>query len=205
MLQLNESIPYVGTEYIKKAIKTDKEVDWSALERDRSLSAWVVSTLIRCVRGRRRQIRGADGVPMEARRPAPCRVCPHSFLFPIKDFIWWVSKGNQNKRRRQCDWWCAACGEQNDWREANRVLTIISKLQARRHLGVQSARAASECMRQHNRRLDAVSELGGEGAFYRGRFKESSRRNMVAALRQCIEVYNHKAWSRSSCWINLVW
>ena len=51
MLQLNESIPCVIVGYIQKAIKAEREEDWAALEADRSLSAWVVGTLKRYVRG----------------------------------------------------------------------------------------------------------------------------------------------------------
>ena len=38
VLQLNESIPYVGIDCVKKAIKAEREEDWSALEADRSRS-----------------------------------------------------------------------------------------------------------------------------------------------------------------------
>ena len=52
--------------------------------------------------------------------------CPHDSLVQIADFIWWVTveHGKRSKRKRSCTWRCAACGEQYDWRAANKVLTI---------------------------------------------------------------------------------
>ena len=29
-----------------------------------------------------------------------------------------------NRKKKQCSWWCAACGGQYDWRAPNRVLVI---------------------------------------------------------------------------------
>ena len=40
-------------------------------------------------------------------------VCPHCGLFPI-EFLWLVSNAHKSRQRRQCDWWCAACGGQYD-------------------------------------------------------------------------------------------
>ena len=48
-------------------------------------------------------------------------VCPHCHLFPLEDHIWWISFGHGQK---QCNWWCAACGGQYDWRAPNRVLVM---------------------------------------------------------------------------------
>ena len=45
-------------------------------------------------------------------------MCPHGCCFPLEDCIWWVSSGQGQK---QCNWWCAACGQCN-WRAPNRVL-----------------------------------------------------------------------------------
>ena len=41
----------MSTDYIGKAVKAEREVDWSALKADRCLSVWVVHTLKRCVVG----------------------------------------------------------------------------------------------------------------------------------------------------------
>ena len=45
-------------------------------------------------------------------------VCPHCHCFPLEDYyIWRVSSGHCEK---QCNWWCATCGGQYDWRASNR-------------------------------------------------------------------------------------
>ena len=80
-------------------------------------------------------------------------------------FIFWFFS---YMKMRQWDWWCAACGRLYDWRKANRVLTGTSKLQARRHVGVQGARATWRRPWQHCCRADAVVELAGEGGHHRG-------------------------------------
>ena len=52
-------------------------------------------------------------------------VCPHCHRHPLEDYIWWVSTGHggsSNKRKKRCNWWCAACGGQYDRRNPNRVL-----------------------------------------------------------------------------------
>ena len=44
-------------------------------------------------------------------------VCPHCWVFPLEDYVWWVSLGHRDKskkKKKQCNWWCAACGVQND-------------------------------------------------------------------------------------------
>ena len=40
--------------------------------------------------------------------------------------MWWVSSGHGdvNKKMKQCNWWCAACGGQYDCRNRNRVLVF---------------------------------------------------------------------------------
>ena len=50
-------------------------------------------------------------------------VCPPCGLSPLEDYVWWVSQnhGEKNKKKRQCIWWCAACGDQYNWRDANCV------------------------------------------------------------------------------------
>ena len=47
-------------------------------------------------------------------------VCvPHCHRFPIED--WWFSTRHG---KTQCNWWCAACGGQYNWRNPNRVLVM---------------------------------------------------------------------------------
>ena len=51
MSKLNKAVRYVIIDHMKKTIKAEKNADWSALQEDRSLSAWIEGTLTRCVRG----------------------------------------------------------------------------------------------------------------------------------------------------------
>ena len=54
-------------------------------------------------------------------------VCPHCRCFPLEDHIRWVSPGHgdgNNRKTKQRNWWCAACGGQQDWRAPNRILVV---------------------------------------------------------------------------------
>ena len=54
-------------------------------------------------------------------------VCPHRNNFPSEDSIWWVSTGHgdgNNRKKKHCNWWCAACGGQYEWRASNRILVV---------------------------------------------------------------------------------
>ena len=54
-------------------------------------------------------------------------VCPHCSCFPLGDYIWWVSTGHgdgSNREKKHCNWWCAACGGQYEWRAPNRILVV---------------------------------------------------------------------------------
>ena len=51
-------------------------------------------------------------------------LCQHSHCYPLEEYIWWVSSGHgdgNNREKKQCSWWCAACGSQYDWRAPNRI------------------------------------------------------------------------------------
>ena len=44
-------------------------------------------------------------------------VCPHCNSFSLDDYIWWVSTGHgdgNNREKKHCNWWCAACGGQHE-------------------------------------------------------------------------------------------
>ena len=53
-------------------------------------------------------------------------VCLRCGLFPIEDFIWWVTEEHGEKRK----WWCAGCVGQYHWIEADRILTIQASSRA---------------------------------------------------------------------------
>ena len=57
----------------------------------------------------RNHIRGNDD---GSGGPGVSYVCPHCHCFPVEDCIWWDTT--------KCNWWCAACGGQYDWRAPNR-------------------------------------------------------------------------------------
>ena len=61
------------------------------------------------------QVEGQGGVTLSF-------VCPHCHRHPLEDYIWWVSSGHDDgrKKKKQCIWSCAACGGQYDWRNPNR-------------------------------------------------------------------------------------
>ena len=53
-----------------------------------------------------------------------CRPCHRTSR---EDHIRWVSTehGDSSKKgEKQCNWWCAACGGQNKWKDLNSVLVI---------------------------------------------------------------------------------
>ena len=54
-------------------------------------------------------------------------VCPHRNSFPLEDKIWSVSSGDgcaNNRKKKHCNWWCAACGGQYEWRAPNSILVV---------------------------------------------------------------------------------
>ena len=54
-------------------------------------------------------------------------VSPHCSCFPVDDNIWWVSTGHgdgNNRKKKHCNRWCAACGGQYEWRAHNRILVV---------------------------------------------------------------------------------
>ena len=50
----------------------------------------------------------------------------HCHRCPLKDYTWWISSGHGdvNNKKKQCNKWHAACGDQYDWRNPIRVLVI---------------------------------------------------------------------------------
>ena len=63
-------------------------------------------------------------------------VCSHCHCFPLEDDILWVSSGHcdsNNMKKKQCNWWCAACGGQCGWRVPSRVLVIQDSTDPEKH------------------------------------------------------------------------
>ena len=86
-----------------------------------------------------------------------------------EDYFLWVPKGHQSRKRRQCDWRCAFCGEQYDWPEANRVPTKLSPCRPEDTLEFKAPPPDPASMRQQDQRLEAPSELAGGREHHRGR------------------------------------
>ena len=54
-------------------------------------------------------------------------VCLYCRCLPLEDYSWWVSSRHvdgDNRKRKQCNWLCAAYGGQCDWRAPNSALVI---------------------------------------------------------------------------------
>ena len=55
-------------------------------------------------------------------------VCPRCNCFPLDDNTWWVSTGHgdgNNRKKKHCNWWCAARGGQYEWRAPNMVFVVL--------------------------------------------------------------------------------
>ena len=53
-------------------------------------------------------------------------------------------KRTKNKMRKQCKWWCAACGGQYNWRDPNRVLVTPDSANLASVSGPRGARSVRE-------------------------------------------------------------
>ena len=78
-------------------------------------------------------------------------VCPRFHRFPAEDYIWWVTEehGDSGKKmkKKQCSWWCAACGGQYNWRTPNlKNGSDPSEAKVRRE-GVTVSSSPSSCRR----------------------------------------------------------
>ena len=53
-----------------------------------------------------------------------CRTYAHIVVAFFLRTTFGGGHGDGNDRKKQCNWWCAACSSQYDWRAANRFLVI---------------------------------------------------------------------------------
>ena len=103
-------------------IKAGKAGDWSDLVKSDRLSAWTSAKLQECHSEVKQddernsivqQIQQRTTVPVEGQGWVTLSfVCPHCHRYPVEDYIWWVSTKHVdgNKKKKQCNRWCAACG-----------------------------------------------------------------------------------------------
>ena len=102
---------------VQRAVKAALADDWSALMRSDELNP--------CYNQARQQHdQRTCIVQIRARETWHCRTCAHTARrFQLEDCSWWVSLGHGDSaksRKKQCHWWCAACGQYN-WKDPNRV------------------------------------------------------------------------------------
>ena len=54
-------------------------------------------------------------------------ICPHCNNFPVEDCTWRVSTGHgdgNNRKKKHCNWLCAAVRGPYEWRAPNRILVV---------------------------------------------------------------------------------
>ena len=102
-----------------------------------------------------------------------------------------------NRKKKQCSWWCAACGGKHDWRAPNRILVV--------HLGANTNkakvfRAHAAPQRPCDKLINALKLLANQQedgdspiqSIVTGLHERTSNR-IKDGLRSCIERDNHKA------------
>ena len=124
-------------------------------------------------------------------------VCPHCKCFPLEDYIWWVSPGHDdanNRNKRQCSWWCAACGGKYDWRAPNRILVIQLSATERKFFSTRGTAGAviTLSMRQMFWRTSRYMVTVQLTSTVTG-LHQISRIGIMDGLRNFIEVDNHDA------------
>ena len=109
-------------------------------------------------------------------------VCPHCHRCPLGDYLWWVSSGHgdvHRKKKKQRNWWRAACGGQYEWENPNGIL-IIQDSTDRHEANVFRAHAPPHgvCDKLINAlKLLANQQTGGDSPV------ERSRSTMIATRR----------------------
>ena len=107
-------------------------------------------------------------------------VCPDVHQYPLEDYIcfWWVSAAhgdvNNKTKKKQCNWWCAACGGRYVWRNPNRILLI------------QDSGVCDQL-------VNALKLLANEVTVGWKCWLRASQERMIEGLRRFITVENHEA------------
>ena len=107
-----------------------------------------------------------------------CRTC----ALTVIAFCSGHGDGN-NRKKKQCNWWCAACGGQYDWRAPNRFLVIQDSTDPREAKVLSSTRCTARNLRQ----LDSLNLLTNQVLL------EKSRKGIMDGLRKFMEVDTHEA------------
>ena len=125
-------------------------------------------------------------------------VCPHCSCLPLDDYMWWVSTehGDDNNRKmKYCNWWCAACGGQYEWRAPNRIVVVQIGANAN-EAKVFKAHATPLCENLTNElKLLANQQTDGDSPIQSivPGLHERNRRGIMEGLRRFIKADNHRA------------
>ena len=105
-------------------------------------------------------------------------------------------------KKKHCNWWCAVCGGQYEWRAPNRILVVLST--NANEAKVFKAHAAPQrlCENLINAlKLLAKIQTDGDSpiqSILTG-LHERTRRGIMDGLRSFVEIDNHKRHSASRC------
>ena len=126
--------------------------------------------------------------------------------FPLEDYIWWVStehRDGSKSKKKQRNWWCAACCGQYDLRAPNRVLVIQDSTDSR-EANVFRAHAAPQGMPENL--INSLKLLTNQQKCSDGPvenivtgFLKQSRRSIMNGLGKFMEVDNHEEVKGEAC------
>ena len=121
-------------------------------------------------------------------------VCLHCHRYPLGAYIWWVSAkhGKKQSKKKQCNWWCAACGGQNDWRNQNRVFGSYRTDSSEEKVSRVHAPPNGVC----ENLIQANQQMGGDSrvpVLVGGGLQERSRLHMMDELGRFTTVDTHEA------------
>ena len=112
--------------------------------------------------------------------------------------IWWVSTGHgdgNNRKKKHCNWWCAACGGQYEWIAPSGYWWCKSEpTQTERKSSKRTQHRWSLCDNLTNEpNLSANQQKDGDSPIQSitTGLRERSRRGIMDGLRRFIEADNH--------------
>ena len=111
--------------------------------------------------------------------------------FPLEDYVWWVSAG-----KKHTSWWCAVCGEKNDWRAPNRLVVQTGESASQAKVFKAHAVPQGLCENLINAlKLLANQQEDGDGPFQSilTGLCERSWKGITEGLRNFSKVENHCA------------
>ena len=143
---------------------------------------------------------GSSRQSME-REESPYRTFfPYCNCFPLKDYNWWLSSGHgdgNNRKKKYCSWWCAACGGQNEWRAPNRILVVQLGTNANEAKVFRAYAAPQGLCDNLNNALSLLANQQKDGdspiqSIVTG-FHERSKKGIMDGVSSIMEADNHSA------------